>query len=182
MSSENFTDTTEYTGRVKMSKTNSRNTKRKPVNNSEFVEWLQKEMDAHKWSQADLAREAGISRGAVSNLMRSERNPGKLTLRAIAKALNYPPEVAYQKAGFLDTKTKASQYIERIGWLAEQLPTREQEEIIEILELKVRRRKEIDLVVEFADEYLTLPPKEAAAAMRRLLQTLGIVEKGRGSD
>lgn len=64
-----------------------------------FSDWLLKEMNARTWSQADLARAAGLSRTAVSNVLSQQRQPGPEFCVAIAQAFGYPPEVIFRAAG-----------------------------------------------------------------------------------
>jgi transcriptional regulator with XRE-family HTH domain len=53
-----------------------------------FATWLQNQLDARGWRQADLVRASGIHSGYLSKLLNRERMPGVETCQAIAKAFN----------------------------------------------------------------------------------------------
>src|SRR5690606_5343811 len=84
---------TEYARCGKMYSTVNNNT-------NDFVSWLKGEMKARGWSQAELARRAGVTRGAIGNVLRGDRGPGRDLLIAIAGALNYPSETVFRQAQF----------------------------------------------------------------------------------
>jgi len=67
-----------------------------------FKEWLVYQMEQRGWNQADLADEAGISRGAVSHIFSGARHPGIDMLNAMSRALQLPAEQVFRAAGVLD--------------------------------------------------------------------------------
>jgi len=101
------------------------------VNKSEFVCWLQAEMDRRGWNQADLARESGLSRGAVGNVLRQERDPGKDFLIGIAYALKLPPETVFRIAGLLPEVSEETEYSKQLVHLAGQLPEQLRNQLLE---------------------------------------------------
>lgn len=66
-----------------------------------FVEFLLRELQVRDWTQADLARKAGLSRMAVSAVIAGKRDPGPDLCNAIAGALELPPETVFREAGLL---------------------------------------------------------------------------------
>jgi transcriptional regulator with XRE-family HTH domain len=66
-----------------------------------FSEWLLLMLENRKWSQADLARAAKVSRSAISEIISGQRQVGKRTATAIAQALRLPPEQVFRAAGIL---------------------------------------------------------------------------------
>lgn len=68
----------------------------------DFSEWLREELQKRGWRAATLARESGISRGAISHIFNHERTPGIDMLRAIAKAFDLPLITVLQAAGMAD--------------------------------------------------------------------------------
>lgn len=66
-----------------------------------FSEWLSEEIENSGLNQSELARLAGISRGAVSHLINGTRQPGPDICVSIAKALKLPPENVLRAAGIL---------------------------------------------------------------------------------
>lgn len=92
------------------------------VNKSEFSAWLFEEMETRHWSQADLARESGLSRGAVGNVLRQERDPGKDFLIGIAKAFHLPIEEVFKIAGIFPQTRDDDKYSKEAAHLVGLLP------------------------------------------------------------
>ena len=67
----------------------------------DFSEWLQTELDQRNWSKADLSRASGISPAHITRIMKREQSPGPDTCNSIARALKMPPEVVFRLAGLL---------------------------------------------------------------------------------
>lgn len=59
-----------------------------------FSEWLLDEMEKRNWSQADLARRAGLTRAAISNYVSGKRPNGE-AIDKLAKALQLPPSLLF---------------------------------------------------------------------------------------
>lgn len=68
---------------------------------TEFTEFIQAEMKKRGWSQADLARQTGMTTGGVSMLLNQTRKPSPDTLLTIASAFQLPPERLFREAGLL---------------------------------------------------------------------------------
>ena len=69
-----------------------------------FTDWLSAEMHKRGWSQAELAREAEITKGALSHIFSGTRQPGVVMLKSIARAFHMPAEYVFRVAGILDTE------------------------------------------------------------------------------
>ena len=80
-----------------------------------FAQWLQDQLDQRKWKQVDLAKAAELDRAVIHNLLKSKRGPGETTIKAIAKALNLPPEEVYRVANFLPPIAQVTERDERIN-------------------------------------------------------------------
>ena len=66
-----------------------------------FSEWMQNERQERDWSQADLARYAGISRAIVNKIENGANTPSPETITSIARAFGVPLTLAFRKAGLL---------------------------------------------------------------------------------
>jgi transcriptional regulator with XRE-family HTH domain len=111
----------------------------------DFPDWLLNEMSKRGWSQADLARASGLNRQSISDYVNRRRtNPEPDALVAIANALNISPVTVYRAAGLLPAG--GGERVNLTDWehLLSQLEPTEQEEIYQILELKVERRKQAE--------------------------------------
>ena len=69
-----------------------------------FNNWILSQLKDRGWSQADLARKSGLTRGGVSNYING-RIPDENALRKIAKAFKLPAEVVFRAAGVLPPTT-----------------------------------------------------------------------------
>lgn len=106
------------------------------VNKQSFGEWLSQEREKRGWSQSDLARFSGLHR-AVINKIETGTNPMPETVKAIARALEYPLEFVYEKAGFLEEKPQLSVIKRKLAHLAENLPDSDLEMVIALLEQRL---------------------------------------------
>ena len=68
----------------------------------DFVSWLEEELKQRGWSQSKLAKRGNIRANTVSRVLSHERNPGPDFCRAVARALGYPQEYVFRKAGLID--------------------------------------------------------------------------------
>ncbi|WP_343466394.1 helix-turn-helix domain-containing protein [Rhodococcus aetherivorans] len=64
----------------------------------EFKRFIQQQLDARGWKQADLVRKSGLSKQHVSNMLRDTREhlgqmPDEKTIRALADGFQLPAEV-----------------------------------------------------------------------------------------
>ena len=88
-------------------------------NSLDFAEWLHQEINKRQWSQADLARNADLSRAVINKLLNGRTYPQPNTLDAIARALKLPTETMYRKAGLLprasETDTYAAELVHKLG-------------------------------------------------------------------
>ena len=105
-----------------------------------FGQRLLSEREKRGFSQSGLAREARITKGAVSNYEAGKvENPDPKVLRAIAFVLQVSDEEIYRWAGLLSPKSDYNPRFEEMKHLLEQLPEDEQDELIALARLKVDR-------------------------------------------
>lgn len=103
-----------------------------------FSEWLHEEMRSRDWSIADLAREAGVSPGALGNVLRETRKAGADLCSGIAHALKIPPEFVFQKAGLLPEKPDRNKKIDEAIYLIEKLNESNQKDAIQYLRYRLQ--------------------------------------------
>lgn len=109
--------------------------------NTIFAKWLSSEMDKRGWKPADLARQAGIARATLSNILNDMRGPGPSTCQKIAHAFGYPPEDVMRRAGLLPDKPVEDATMKE--WMAagRQLTDGERAELLEWAFAKLSRRQ-----------------------------------------
>ena len=114
------------------------------MTNIDFPEWLQQQLDAKNWRVTDLANNAHISAAAVSRILNSQRNADTNTLLSFAEALNISPITIFRKAGLLPEGGDHASF-EDWQYLIKQLTPDEEEEMRQIMELKIERRQKAEL-------------------------------------
>lgn len=76
------------------------------TNTLDFVDWLQSEMDAKGWRQADLARAGGLHTGHLSRVLNRERKPGVEFCQGVARAFGMRDVDVMRIAGLAASPTK----------------------------------------------------------------------------
>jgi len=102
-----------------------------------FSEWLLQELEKREWSQSKLAKMANIKKSTISRIIRGERGVGKSVGKAIAGALNYPPEVVFRMANILDPVPEKTAQSEELNYLFAKLPDDEKEDLLDYLHIKL---------------------------------------------
>lgn len=102
------------------------------MDNLDFSDWLQKEIDERGWTQADLARAARVNRQVINTYINRQRmKPDEDILQSIARAFGYPDEFVFRAAGLLpqlpDRRTAAQ---EILGHKAAELSETQLDELI----------------------------------------------------
>lgn len=106
----------------------------------DFPQWLRNEIDRREMSQIDLSRKTGVSATQIARILSGERGMGIETLVAISTALNISPITIIRKAGILPEGGENASF-EDWQFLLSQLAPDEQDEIRQIIELKIERRQ-----------------------------------------
>lgn len=105
-------------------------------------DWLLKEMKSRNWTQAELARRAGVSRTAIGDVLSGKRNMGKDLAQLVAEAFKIPVVEVYRVAGILPPEPNENPIIKQIAHLAIDLPDDEQQDILEFVKLRHRLAEE----------------------------------------
>lgn len=105
------------------------------MSKKEFRNWLWQEIDSRGMSQRDLSKKAKIkiSPGAISHVLNGNRDPGPEFCRAIASALNYPPEYVFRKAGLLPDEKESDPQLAEANQLLSELPKEYQKQALQLI-------------------------------------------------
>jgi len=106
-----------------------------------FNEWLLQELKARDWTQADLARQAGVSRSAISDIMSSRRKIGIDVANSLADALHIPADQVFRAAGILPAEKKLNPRIAQIVEELEGTSPEEQQEFLSYIRWRNNQRK-----------------------------------------
>ncbi len=109
---------------------------------SKIGDWLLLELGRRGWNQSDLARNARLSKSAISGIISGRRNIGRDMAISIAEALDLPIDDVLRAAGMLPSVIE-SKLVKQIDHLSAQLDEEEQAGLIEYIKmrLKIQRGK-----------------------------------------
>jgi transcriptional regulator with XRE-family HTH domain len=68
----------------------------------EFIKWLTEQMQ--EMSQAELARQSGLSQGLISQILSGQRKPGVEACAGFSRAFRLPTEDVMRLAGLLPAR------------------------------------------------------------------------------
>jgi transcriptional regulator with XRE-family HTH domain len=145
-----------------------------------FPRWLNEQMNSRGWSVRETARRGGISHTPISFVLSGEQ-PSFETCVALARAFNLQPETVLRKAGLLpevpDTNELARE-VYLLGLLSEE----DRQEVLEIVQLKIKRQEESDAIDRIVSLLEAVPEERVEAALDVLeawLRARGIVRPKR---
>jgi len=105
-----------------------------------FGSWLLRELGKRGMSQADLAREAGLTTATVSRVINQERAPSAGTCAKVAQGLDMRPEDVYKRAGIAVSKDQNA-VMGVLSELLEAARTLSDEEIEELTYIALGKKK-----------------------------------------
>lgn len=128
-----------------------------PEGTTTLGSFLVEMMETHKHSNRSLADAAGVSEGAVRNLLKygedpDARDPDARTLRLIADALNINPLILYRLAGYLPPEPGANSA--RARYLADvfdSLPPSKQDAVMGVLQAMAASPEEKTVIQEMRE-------------------------------
>jgi lambda repressor-like predicted transcriptional regulator len=83
----------------------------------EFPEWIEQQLVERGWKASDLAREAGIDQGTLSNVLNRARGAGLVFCNGVAVALGLPPETVLRHAGLLPRVSEETELAREMAFL-----------------------------------------------------------------
>lgn len=102
------------------------------VNDISFSDWLNEQMRREKWSQADLARAAGIGPSTVYKMLNSKsKRPDPESCLGIARALDISPVTVFRAAKLLPADPEFPE-LDDLKFVVAQLPGQARQEILAI--------------------------------------------------
>lgn len=99
-----------------------------------IADYIKAELERKGWSQARLAKASKLDSAVISNIVNEKRGMGWESARAIADALNIPPETMFRKAGLLPPVPTKTEQSEQLLYLFNQLPQNEKDRLIHHIE------------------------------------------------
>ena len=108
--------------------------------NSEFLDWINENLQKRGWTRADLARRTKISQSAYSMIFSGQREPGNDVLSALAKVFDLDLENVFRIAGILPAPKEWSPTQAEWDDVFDRLSPQDQEELLQIARLKLDRQ------------------------------------------
>ena len=109
--------------------------------NQTFPQWILEQMESREWRQAELARQSGLSRTAISDVISGKTTAGYHLCVSIGTALEMSPESVMRVAGLLPPYPDIDEDIKQILDEVSKLPKRDQEEVLAFIRMKRRLRE-----------------------------------------
>jgi transcriptional regulator with XRE-family HTH domain len=106
-----------------------------------FDQWIITELKKRNWNQNELAKRAGIAHGTVSNIINNNKGVGESSLRAIARAFKYPPEIVFRAAGLLPQVQQSSETEEKLLYLFTELSDEQRGMVLEYMQFLLSKNK-----------------------------------------
>ena len=106
-----------------------------------FADWLKEELRKRNWKQADLAQRSGLDSAVVSNIINGKRKAGETTIPAIARALQIPVKLAFEKAGLIPPETELTPKQRELMEKLKGLDDVTVQLAIDVLEISVKNRQ-----------------------------------------
>lgn len=120
---------------------------------SDFVDWVDGELNKRDWNRNQLSIRSGVNSGLLTRIMNRERNAGPDTLTRIAQAFDLPPEIVFRKAGMLPEKTAQRINAEEIvAYKMADLTERQLDEVIRYIDFIQERDEEMPPITEPAQK------------------------------
>lgn len=115
-----------------------------PMSTLDFSSWLESELAARSWSQADLARRSKITTASISRIMTGDRKPGPDVCLAIAEAFKIPPESVFRAAGLLPPVPEEELTLDEINHKLSLLPEEARQEVLDFIDIKLNRIQRVN--------------------------------------
>jgi integrase len=107
---------------------------------NELVAFIKNELEKRNWTNADLARNCGISQAQISRILNKGYQPGLDFFNSVADVFNYPKEIVFRLAGILPNESEKDIYQKRILNLLEQLDENEKHLVFDFIQMLTNRR------------------------------------------
>lgn len=104
-------------------------------------EFLEAEMEKKGWKQADLARASNLDSAVISNIINGRRRMGEETAKAIAHALQLPPEEVFRIAGLLPPVSKERSQLSELTYLINMLDDNNLQEVIDYARHRLEKQE-----------------------------------------
>jgi transcriptional regulator with XRE-family HTH domain len=106
-----------------------------------FSDWLREQLKERGWNQAELSRRSGISQPHITKALNGERNFGEQSIKAIAEALQFPPEKVFRIAGILPPISKERSQLGELTYLINLLDDNNLQEVIDYARHRLEKQE-----------------------------------------
>lgn len=107
---------------------------------NELRAWLTQELKQRRWSQGELARQTGVSRSFITQVLSGDVKASVNFCHKIAAAFGESPETVLRLAGILPP-AGSNETLQQINELARNLSPEDQSELLEYARFRFQRRK-----------------------------------------
>lgn len=109
---------------------------------TQFINWLDAQEERRGWTDNKLAVNAGISPSVITRA-RQGILPQWEACKAIASALQIPPEEVFRRAGLLSPKPAQDERRSRFEAMLDMLPDDDVDELYDFARMKLERKAKL---------------------------------------
>ena len=109
-----------------------------PMDKARFSSWLLAQMNEKNLSQAQLAKQSGLSRQAISNFINQISVPNPESCVALAKGLGVPDDFVLEAAGHRPPQPNRNPALDEANYKLAQLPEWQQKLVISFIDTLLR--------------------------------------------
>jgi transcriptional regulator with XRE-family HTH domain len=103
-----------------------------PLEQTEFINWLDEQLKQRGWTDSQLSKKAGISHSVISKARKGERPIGWDACVAISNALKLSPVIVLRHANLLPPEPDVDLELDELAYLYQQLPEEDRKRILSI--------------------------------------------------
>lgn len=100
----------------------------------DFADWINNQLQKRNWKQADLARESGVSRAAISDILSGKHKAGFQVCKGIASAFRLPVMEVFRAAGLVQQVSEKTPVEAEFEYLLSNLPADEQKRFLKFMQ------------------------------------------------
>lgn len=103
------------------------------VEENQFSEWLEEQLELRGWRPVDLANAAGLPNATISRILNGDRKAGPDVATSIARALNLSVDYVFRQAALLPAQANngvdVSPTLQEIMDIVQNMPEEQQRQI-----------------------------------------------------
>ena len=134
----------------------------------QFEKWLDGVLADKRWTRNQLADNARLASGTLTNIFSGNKGVGKDVCKKIAFALDIPEEIVFRKAGLLKNNDDYDDVVKTIAHRVKKMDEVDKSHVLDYVDMLLRRRERFSLIDEFVARLSEIPRDQAAKIEKEL--------------